>query len=158
RPGRADPGVSGTEHALRGGRVRALPARAPAALPGRTGHQLRGGHAATRDTGALMTATTRRPRLAVWKVASCDGCQLTLLDCQDDWRGPAGQVDIAKFTEATKTDVAGPYDVSLVEGSVTTPDDAERIQRVRAQSRTLVTIGACATSGGVQALRNFADV
>ena len=105
-----------------------------------------------------MTATTRRPRLAVWKFASCDGCQLTLLDCQDELLALAAQVEIAHFTEATKTDVEGPYDVSLVEGSVTTPEDAERIQRVRAQSRMLVTIGACATSGGVQALRNFADV
>ena len=105
-----------------------------------------------------MTATTRRPRLAVWKFASCDGCQLTLLDCQDELLALAAQIEIAHFTEATKTDIEGPYDVSLVEGSVTTPEDAERIQRVRAQSRTLVTIGACATSGGVQALRNFADV
>ena len=147
----------GLVQTVRGGRVRALPARAPVAVPGRTGDQLRGGDAAAGDTGALMTATTR-PRLAVWKFASCDGCQLTLLDCQDELLALAAQVEIAHFTEATKTDVAGPYDVSLVEGSVTTPEDAERIQRVRAQSRTLVTIGACATSGGVQALRNFADV
>jgi sulfhydrogenase subunit delta len=98
------------------------------------------------------------PTLAVWKFASCDGCQLTLLDCQDELLALAAQVEIAHFTEASSTDVEGPYDVSLVEGSVTTPEDAERIQRVRAQSRTLVTIGACATSGGVQALRNFADV
>ena len=76
-----------------------------------------------------MTATTRRPRLAVWKFASCDGCQLTLLDCQDELLALAAQIEIAHFTEATKTDIDGPYDVSLVEGSVTTPEDAERIQR-----------------------------
>jgi sulfhydrogenase subunit delta len=99
-----------------------------------------------------------RPKLAVWKLASCDGCQLTLLDCQDELLALAAEVEIAHFTEATSTDAAGPYDVSLVEGSVTTPDDERRIREIRAQSDTLVTIGACATSGGIQALRNFADV
>ena len=100
----------------------------------------------------------RRPTLAVWKFASCDGCQLTLLNCEDELLALAGAVDIAHFTEATRRSIKGPYDVSLVEGSITTPHDAERIQRVREVSRTLVTIGACATSGGVQALRNFDDV
>jgi sulfhydrogenase subunit delta len=99
-----------------------------------------------------------RPKLAVWKFASCDGCQLTLLDCQDELLALAAEVDIAHFAEATSTDEPGPYDVSLVEGSVTTRQDAERIRWIRGQSRTLVTIGACATSGGIQALRNFADV
>jgi len=98
------------------------------------------------------------PKLAVWKFASCDGCQLSLLDCEDELLAVAGQVEIAHFLEASRERVPGPYDVSLVEGSITTRDDAHRIQKVRALSRTLVTIGACATSGGVQALRNVADV
>ncbi|MGB8651446.1 MAG: oxidoreductase [Mycobacteriales bacterium] len=98
------------------------------------------------------------PKLAVWKFASCDGCQLTLLNCEDELLALAGEIQIAYFPEATRAVVEGPYDVSLVEGSVTTPEDAERIQQVRAVSRHLVTIGACATSGGIQALRNFADV
>lgn len=98
------------------------------------------------------------PTLAVWKFASCDGCQLTLLDCEDELLAIAGRVKIARFTEASSEIQPGPYDVSLVEGSITTADDAERIRQVREMSRTLVTIGACATAGGVQALRNFADV
>ena len=98
------------------------------------------------------------PTLAVWKFASCDGCQLTLLDCEDELLAIAGRVKIARFTEASSAVQPGPYDVSLVEGSITTADDAERIRQVREMSRTLVTIGACATAGGVQALRNFADV
>ncbi len=105
-----------------------------------------------------MTAPSSRPRLAVWKFASCDGCQLTLLDCEDDLLAVVDQIEIAYFLEAGAADVQGPYDLSLVEGSITTPGDAERIRQVRAASRTLVTIGACATSGGIQALRNFADV
>ena len=103
-------------------------------------------------------ATEQKPKLAVWKFASCDGCQLTLLNCEDELLDIAGAVEIAYFPEATRAVVEGPYDVSLVEGSVTTPDDLARIQEVRSLSRWLVTIGACATAGGIQALRNFADV
>jgi len=103
-------------------------------------------------------ARTRKPKLAVWKFASCDGCQLSLLDCEDELLALAGEIQIAYFPEATRATVRGPYDLSLVEGSVTTPHDARRIQQVRRQSRRLVTIGACATAGGIQALRNFADV
>jgi coenzyme F420-reducing hydrogenase gamma subunit len=99
-----------------------------------------------------------KPSLAVWKFASCDGCQLTLLDCEDELLAVTEQLEIAYFLEASSATVAGPYDVSLVEGSITTPDDVERIQEVRRQSRFLVTIGACATAGGIQALRNFGDV
>ncbi len=99
-----------------------------------------------------------RPKLAVWKFASCDGCQLSVLDLEDDLLALAGAVEIANFREASSAVVDGPYDLSLVEGSVTTEEDARRIREVRAESRILVTIGACATSGGIQALRNFADV
>jgi coenzyme F420-reducing hydrogenase gamma subunit len=99
-----------------------------------------------------------RPKLAVWKFASCDGCQLTVLDCEDELLELAGEVEIAYFPEATRAAVEGPYDVSLVEGSITTAGDAERIREVRRASRSLVTIGACATAGGIQALKNFADV
>ncbi|HWS57789.1 MAG TPA: hypothetical protein VN257_04560 [Actinotalea sp.] len=98
------------------------------------------------------------PTLAVWKFASCDGCQLTLLNCEDELMALAGAVQIAYFPEATRAVVDGPYDVSLVEGSVTTPEEIERIGQIREMSRTVVTIGACATSGGIQALRNFGDV
>jgi coenzyme F420-reducing hydrogenase gamma subunit len=100
----------------------------------------------------------RRPKLAVWKFASCDGCQLTLLDCEDELLSLAGQVEIAHFLEASAGSVRGPYDLSLVEGSITTRSDAERIHQVRQASKRLVTIGACATAGGIQALRNLADV
>jgi sulfhydrogenase subunit delta len=98
-----------------------------------------------------------RPRLAVFKFASCDGCQLTLLDCEDELLDVAGRVDIANFPEASRAMAKGPYDLALVEGSITTAHDAERIREVRKQSRFLVTIGACATAGGIQALRNGRD-
>ncbi|MDX3758612.1 oxidoreductase [Streptomyces mirabilis] len=112
--------------------------------------------------------TDPRPTLAVWKFASCDGCQLTLLDCEDELLGLTERVRIDHFLEMTpvegaggeraRPDGRGPYDLSLVEGSITTAEDAERIQHIRSVSKYLVTIGACATAGGIQALRNFADV
>jgi coenzyme F420-reducing hydrogenase gamma subunit len=98
-----------------------------------------------------------RPRVAVFKFASCDGCQLTLLDCEDELLAIGENIDIVHFLEATDRSEPGPYDVALVEGSITTPHDQERIRDVRRQSKFLVTIGACATSGGIQALRNWAD-
>ncbi|MEW6183435.1 MAG: oxidoreductase [Bacillota bacterium] len=99
-----------------------------------------------------------KPKLAVWKFGSCSGCQLALLDLEDELLDIVGVVDIAHFPEATRAAVNGPYDLSLVEGSITTPHDAERIQKVRRESKFLVAVGACATSGGIQALRNFRDV
>ncbi len=100
----------------------------------------------------------KRPRLAVWKFASCDGCQLSLLDCDDELLALASVVHIANFSEGSSAVEEGPYDLSLVEVSITTAHDAERIRMVRQHSKHLVTIGACATAGGIQALRNFADV
>jgi coenzyme F420-reducing hydrogenase gamma subunit len=102
--------------------------------------------------------TRKKPKLAVWKFASCDGCQLSLLDCEDELLAIAGVVDIAYFLEASREVVKGPYDISLVEGSITTPHDAERIHHVRRVSKFVITIGACATAGGIQALRNFKDI
>ncbi len=101
---------------------------------------------------------SRKPKVAVWKFASCDGCQLSLLDCEDELLAVAGAIEIANFPEASRAVIKGPYDISLVEGSITTPHDAERIQEVRRVSKFLITIGACATAGGIQALRNFKDV
>jgi len=100
----------------------------------------------------------KKPTLAVFKFASCDGCQLSLLDAEDELLAVANAVEIAYFLEARTQQIGGPYDVGLVEGSVTTAHDAERIKEIREQCRFLVTIGACATAGGIQALRNWVDV
>ena len=99
-----------------------------------------------------------RATLAVWKFSSCDGCQLSILDCEDELLALADAIDIAYFTEAGVERVEGEYDLSIIEGSITTAEEAERIREIRARSRRLVSIGACATAGGIQALRNFADV
>jgi coenzyme F420-reducing hydrogenase gamma subunit len=106
------------------------------------------------DTRATVR---RRPRLGVVKFASCDGCQLTLLDLEDDLLAIADRVDIVEFAEATSRRSSGPFDILFVEGSISTPEQATEIVRLRAVTSTLVTIGACATAGGIQALRNWAD-
>ncbi len=106
----------------------------------------------------MSSKQTKRPSIAVFKFASCDGCQLSLLDAEDELLTLAGAVEIAHFREASRASRKGPYDIALVEGSITTHEDAQRIQQVRRQSKTLVTIGACATAGGIQALRNWQDV
>lgn len=102
--------------------------------------------------------SSKKPSIAVVKFASCDGCQLSLLEAEDELLAVVGAVDIAYFPEASREMRNGPYDITFVEGSITTHHDAERIQQVRRQSKMLVTIGACATSGGIQALRNWKDV
>ena len=98
-----------------------------------------------------------RPRIGIVKFASCDGCQLTLLDLEDELLAIAERVDVVEFAEATSRRSSGPFDVLFVEGSISTPDQAAEILRLRAVTRRLVTIGACATAGGIQAIRNWFD-
>lgn len=104
------------------------------------------------------TGAERKPTLAVFKFASCDGCQLSILDVEEHLMAVAAAVDIVNFPEASSDVRPGPYDIGLVEGSVTTPHDLDRLRRIRSECRLLVAIGACATTGGIQALRNTADV
>jgi sulfhydrogenase subunit delta len=99
-----------------------------------------------------------KPRLGVFKFASCDGCQLSLLDCEDELLAVVGAVEIAYFNEATRRPLEGEFDLALVEGSISVPEHLHQIKDVRRRSKRLVTIGACATAGGIQALRNGRDV
>ena len=113
--------------------------------------------ASSNDTATTTRRPRPRPRLAVFKFASCDGCQLSLLDCENELLAVAEAVEIAWFPEASSRLQPGPYDIALVEGSITTPHDAQRILEVRQSARIVVTIGACATAGGIQSLKNWAD-
>jgi sulfhydrogenase subunit delta len=106
----------------------------------------------------VLTAKQQsKPKVAVYKFSSCDGCQLSLLNLEDELLDLAGAVDIAYFLEATRTVKPGPYDIGIVEGSISTPHEAERIKEVRAECKYLIALGTCATAGGIQALRNFAN-
>ena len=99
-----------------------------------------------------------KPTVSVYKFSSCDGCQLSILNLEDELLDLVGAVEIAYFLEARRRELPGPYDIGIVEGSVTTPHEAERIQEVRKQNRFLIALGTCATAGGIQALRNFTKV
>jgi coenzyme F420-reducing hydrogenase gamma subunit len=99
-----------------------------------------------------------RPRLGVFKFASCDGCQLSLLDCEDELMTVAARVEIAFFREATRRPLEGEFDLALVEGSISTPEQEDEIRDIRRRSRLLVTLGACASHGGIQGLRNFGAI
>ena len=101
--------------------------------------------------------TTKKPTVAVYKFSSCDGCQLQLLNMEDDLLDLANAIDIAYFLEATRTEKPGPYDIAIVEGSITTPHEIERIKEVRANAKIVIALGTCATAGGIQSLRNFAN-
>ena len=98
-----------------------------------------------------------RPRVAVHKFSSCDGCQLAFLNLGDDLLKLAERVELVHFAEAGQLDPEAEMDVSFVEGSISTEEDLDRIQRIRKHSRLLIPIGACATAGGIQALRNDAN-
>jgi sulfhydrogenase subunit delta len=104
----------------------------------------------------LTAKPQNKPKVAVYKFSSCDGCQLSLLNLEDELLDLASAVDIAYFLEATRTVKPGPYDIGIVEGSISTPHEAERIREVRAECKYLIALGTCATAGGIQALRNFA--
>jgi len=96
-----------------------------------------------------------KPRLAVLKFSSCDGCQLSILDAERELLPLLDRVELGNFLEASSSVSGPPYDIALVEGSISTPEEAERIVRARKDSKVLVAIGACATAGGIQALRNW---
>jgi coenzyme F420-reducing hydrogenase gamma subunit len=104
---------------------------------------------------AVLQDGPGKPRLGVFKFASCDGCQLSLLDCEDELLTVADRVEIAYFTEAIRRPLDGSFDVALVEGSISAPEQEESIRDIRRRSRFLIVLGACASAGGIQGLRNL---
>ena len=98
-----------------------------------------------------------KPRLAVYKFTSCDGCQLAFLNAGEALFLLAELVDIVHFAEAGMLEPEAEVDISFIEGSISTPDEIKRIHNIRENSKYLITIGACATDGGIQALRNAAN-
>lgn len=101
-----------------------------------------------------MISQPSKPRMAVHKFTSCDGCQLAFLNLGETLLQLAELIDIVHFAEAGPVAAEAEVDIAFIEGSVSTPDELQRIHAIRRNSRYLVTLGACATAGGLQALRN----
>ena len=97
-----------------------------------------------------------KPVLMFDALACCEGCELQVLNCETELLPILEACDIGRFREASDGDVAH-YDIAFVEGSIVTAHDIERIQEIRAKSGLLVALGACATIGGVNMLKNFQD-
>lgn len=101
--------------------------------------------------------STVKPTVSVHKFSSCDGCQLAFLNMGEALLTLSELVEIKHFAEAGALGENEPVNIAFIEGSVSTPDEVERIQSIRKNCDHLVAIGACATSGGLQALRNIDD-
>jgi sulfhydrogenase subunit delta len=99
----------------------------------------------------LQSAT--RPRIAVFELASCAGCQLQILNCEDELVDLLGLVDFVYFKEA-RSDTSDEYDIALIEGTVTRPADEPKLRTIRDRAKVVATLGACAYPGGIPALRN----
>ncbi len=99
-----------------------------------------------------------KPKVAIYKLSSCSGCQQSLLNAEPDLGAIIGAVDFVHFIEAQQNNLPGPYDLALVEGSVSRSEEIEIVKELRHQSSVLIAMGACAIYGGPQALRNWADI
>lgn len=100
----------------------------------------------------------KKPRVGVFKLTSCDGCQLSILNMEEDLLKILDYFDLAYFNEATGLPLRGQFDIGIVEGSISTDRQKNELLEIRERTRFLMTIGACATAGGLQALRNWANI
>lgn len=99
-----------------------------------------------------------KPKVAIFSLTCCDGCQVRILDVDEAIIDVLGAVDIVAFPLGTSgSDMKGPYDIAFVEGSVVNKDDATMLKDIRSKTKVLVALGTCAVFGGVQSIRNFGD-
>lgn len=92
--------------------------------------------------------------IGIFKFASCDGCQLAFFDIADKLV-EIEQLNISYFLEGQSENNFDKFDISFIEGSISTPEDIETVKKIREKSKKVVLIGACATSGGIQSIRNY---
>ncbi len=94
-----------------------------------------------------------RPRLAFFDFSCCEGCQLQVINLEEDLIPLVGHVDIVEFREAI-SDRSDEYDIAVVEGSITRKSEIPRIKLIRERAKVLIALGACAHIGGVNSLKN----
>jgi coenzyme F420-reducing hydrogenase gamma subunit len=96
-------------------------------------------------------------RVGVFKFSSCDGCQLAFFELEEEFLSLAEVLSIEYFLEASSENRWTDFDLAFVEGSISTPEEEDRIRKIRENSKILIAIGACAVSGGIQSARNYED-
>jgi len=94
-----------------------------------------------------------KPKIAFFDFASCEGCQLQVVNLEMEIPTLLGLVDIVAFREAM-TEASDDYAIALVEGSITRESDIPRLKKIREHAKILVALGACASSAGLNALKN----
>jgi len=98
-----------------------------------------------------------KPRVAIFDFACCEGCQLQIVNLEEEILDLIGAVDVVEWREAM-TESSEQYDIAIIEGSITRPEDEERIKKIRERAKVIVAIGACATIGGINKLKNNFDL
>ncbi|MBN1816124.1 MAG: hypothetical protein JW828_02115 [Sedimentisphaerales bacterium] len=98
-----------------------------------------------------------KPRVAIFDFACCEGCQLQIVNLEEEILDLIGVVDVVEWREAM-SEQSQEYDIALIEGSITRPEDEERVREIRKRAKILVALGACATIGGVNKLKNNFDI
>ncbi len=94
-----------------------------------------------------------KPRIAIFDFACCEGCQLQIVNLEEEILDLLGVADVVEWREAI-SDQSDKYDIAIIEGSITRPEDEERIKKIREKAGVLIALGACATTGGINKLKN----
>ena len=95
-----------------------------------------------------------KPKVGVFSFTSCEGCQLQILNLEDELLDLLGHIEIVNFREAM-TEKGEDYQIALVEGSISTRSDAEELSEIREQADLVISIGACAVTTGLNGMRNL---
>jgi coenzyme F420-reducing hydrogenase gamma subunit len=94
-----------------------------------------------------------KPRVAVFDFACCEGCQLQIVNLEEELLDLLGVADVVEWREAM-SEQSHEYDIAIVEGSITRKEDEERLDIIRSRAKILIALGACATIGGINKLKN----
>lgn len=94
-----------------------------------------------------------KPRVAFFDFTCCEGCQLQVANFGETLLDILNLIDVVTFRE-TMSERTEDYDVAIIEGSITTEHDVERIKHIRARAKVLVAYGSCATIGGINGMKN----
>jgi sulfhydrogenase subunit delta len=96
---------------------------------------------------------TEKPRVAIFDFACCEGCQLQIVNLEEEILDLVGAVEMVEWREAM-SEQSHNYDIAIIEGSITRPEDEERLWLIRSRAKILIALGACATIGGINKLKN----